>query len=351
MDLPSAGKGSGPSIKASLQKTKIGEAVVKLRAPVWCRPKTLRCLSQLRRVTFADRRGMTTLRTQLRIVSETMHSAHSLPKTDQPPLGPLPNGTRRPESFLLAAISEPSFTFTLKPLVPVAKELEGPSSLLPSPLFFFCALQMSQLSLAERQEIVKLIYIPPFLKRPSPSPSIPALASLPKTPNGPTPITKSIGGPTSDWPRPLNSKPSLKLSWLPCRTARSMKVLGKAHVIARIPTEASAQSFGTQAFAAQNHHLVIKRQDLSQQSLQLRQPKFTFLFKVPSYQQSLRLTQLLFYLPSVNATSSLTTWGTRDCPTAPTEPGMLGHDHTKAYKFPTQKSLLDRELGGLLFTP
>ncbi|CAL2255003.1 unnamed protein product [Prunus armeniaca] len=48
------GKGSGPSIKASLQKTKIGEAVVKLRAPVWCRPKALRCLSQLRRVTFAE---------------------------------------------------------------------------------------------------------------------------------------------------------------------------------------------------------------------------------------------------------------------------------------------------------
>ncbi|CAL2261660.1 unnamed protein product [Prunus armeniaca] len=43
------GKGSGTSIKASLQKTKIGEAVVKLRAPVWCRPKALRCLSQLRR--------------------------------------------------------------------------------------------------------------------------------------------------------------------------------------------------------------------------------------------------------------------------------------------------------------
>ncbi|CAL9004517.1 unnamed protein product [Prunus brigantina] len=46
--LPSAGKGSGPSIKASLQKTKIREAVVKLRTPVWCRPKALRCLSQLR---------------------------------------------------------------------------------------------------------------------------------------------------------------------------------------------------------------------------------------------------------------------------------------------------------------
>ncbi|CAL8108458.1 unnamed protein product [Prunus armeniaca] len=45
----SGGKGSGPSIKASLQKTKIGEAVVKLRAPVWCLPKVLRCLSQLRR--------------------------------------------------------------------------------------------------------------------------------------------------------------------------------------------------------------------------------------------------------------------------------------------------------------
>ncbi|CAL2239458.1 unnamed protein product [Prunus armeniaca] len=44
-----SGKGSGPSIKASLQKTKIGETVVKLRAPVWCRPKALRCLSQLRR--------------------------------------------------------------------------------------------------------------------------------------------------------------------------------------------------------------------------------------------------------------------------------------------------------------
>ncbi|CAL2243281.1 unnamed protein product [Prunus armeniaca] len=64
-----------------------------------------------------------------------------------------------------------------------------------------------------------------------------------------------------------------------------------------------------------------------------------------------RFTQLLLYLSSVNATSSLPTWGTRDCPTAPTEPGMLGHDYTKAYKFPTHKSLLDRELGGLLFTP
>ncbi|CAL9010051.1 unnamed protein product, partial [Prunus brigantina] len=41
-------KGSGPSIKASLQKTKIGEAVVKLQTPVWCQPKALRCLSQLR---------------------------------------------------------------------------------------------------------------------------------------------------------------------------------------------------------------------------------------------------------------------------------------------------------------
>ncbi|CAL2260073.1 unnamed protein product [Prunus armeniaca] len=41
-------------MKASLQKTKIREAVVKLRAPVWCRPKALRCLSQLRRVTFAE---------------------------------------------------------------------------------------------------------------------------------------------------------------------------------------------------------------------------------------------------------------------------------------------------------
>ncbi|CAB4285986.1 unnamed protein product [Prunus armeniaca] len=47
--LPSAGKGSGPSIKANLQKTKIREAVVKLRVPVWCRPKALRCLSQLRK--------------------------------------------------------------------------------------------------------------------------------------------------------------------------------------------------------------------------------------------------------------------------------------------------------------
>ncbi|CAL8997920.1 unnamed protein product [Prunus brigantina] len=46
-NLPS-GKGSGPSIKASPQKTKIGEAVVKLRTPVWCRPKAIRCLSQLR---------------------------------------------------------------------------------------------------------------------------------------------------------------------------------------------------------------------------------------------------------------------------------------------------------------
>ncbi|CAL2273328.1 unnamed protein product [Prunus armeniaca] len=44
-----SGKGSGPLIKASLQKTKIEEAVVKLWAPVWCRPKALRCLSQLRR--------------------------------------------------------------------------------------------------------------------------------------------------------------------------------------------------------------------------------------------------------------------------------------------------------------
>ncbi|CAL2230666.1 unnamed protein product [Prunus armeniaca] len=41
------------SKKASLQKTKIGEAVVKLRTPVWCRPKALRCLSQLGVVTIA----------------------------------------------------------------------------------------------------------------------------------------------------------------------------------------------------------------------------------------------------------------------------------------------------------
>ncbi|CAL2252431.1 unnamed protein product [Prunus armeniaca] len=30
------------------------EAVVKLRTPVWCQPKALRCLSQLRRITFAE---------------------------------------------------------------------------------------------------------------------------------------------------------------------------------------------------------------------------------------------------------------------------------------------------------
>ncbi|CAL8114585.1 unnamed protein product [Prunus armeniaca] len=52
--LSLAGKESGPPMKASLQKTKIREAVVKLRAPVWCRPKALRCSSQLRRVTFAE---------------------------------------------------------------------------------------------------------------------------------------------------------------------------------------------------------------------------------------------------------------------------------------------------------
>ncbi|CAL9017379.1 unnamed protein product, partial [Prunus brigantina] len=46
-------KGSGPSIKVSLQKTKIGEAVVKLRTPVWCRPKALRCLSKLRQSGFS----------------------------------------------------------------------------------------------------------------------------------------------------------------------------------------------------------------------------------------------------------------------------------------------------------
>ncbi|CAL2278337.1 unnamed protein product [Prunus armeniaca] len=80
-------------------------------------------------------------------------------------------------------------------------------------------------------------------------------------------------------------------------------------------------------------------------------PKPTSLSKVPNYQQPLRLTQLLSYLPSVDATSSLPTWGTRERPTAPTEPGMLGHDYTKSNKFPTQKLLLDRELGGLLFTP
>ncbi|CAL9002472.1 unnamed protein product [Prunus brigantina] len=36
---PSAGFGPG--------EDKIGKAVVKLQTPVWCRPKALRCLSQL----------------------------------------------------------------------------------------------------------------------------------------------------------------------------------------------------------------------------------------------------------------------------------------------------------------
>ncbi|CAL8102396.1 unnamed protein product [Prunus armeniaca] len=57
------------------------------------------------------------------------------------------------------------------------------------------------------------------------------------------------------------------------------------------------------------------------------------------------------YFPSGDATSSLPTWGTRECPTALAEARMLGHDYTKSNKFPTQKLLLDRELGGLLLTP
>ncbi|KAI5343496.1 hypothetical protein L3X38_011372 [Prunus dulcis] len=55
-------------------------------------------------------------------------------------------------------------------------------------------------------------------------------------------------------------------------------------------------------------------------------------------------------LPCVDATPSLPTWGTRECPTTPNEAGMLGYNY-KTHKFPTQKLLLDRELGGLLFTP
>ncbi|KAH0981219.1 hypothetical protein GBA52_008396 [Prunus armeniaca] len=42
-----------------------------------------------------------------------------------------------------------------------------------------------------------------------------------------------------------------------------------------------------------------------------------------------RLTQILPYIPSVHATSSLPSWGTRECPMAPTESGTLGHDYTK----------------------
>ncbi|CAL8176279.1 unnamed protein product [Prunus armeniaca] len=131
--------------------------------------------------------------------------------------------------------------------------------------------------------------------------------------NGPTSITQSL----------------LKV-WPPKKKNKKIKKM-EAHIL--FSFQASAQSFGTQAFAAQTHHLVTKRQD-------------------PGYKHyGPQIFLLKLQKPNVNATSSLTTWETRDCPTAPTEPGMLGHDHAKAYKFPTQKSLLDRELGGLLFTP
>ncbi|BBN69351.1 Disease resistance protein TIR-NBS-LRR class family [Prunus dulcis] len=49
-------------------------------------------------------------------------------------------------------------------------------------------------------------------------------------------------------------------------------------------------------------------------------------------------------LPCVDATPSLPTWGTRECPTTPNEAGTLGYNY-KTHKFPTQKLLLDRELG------
>ncbi|CAL2238161.1 unnamed protein product [Prunus armeniaca] len=45
--LSLAREGSGPSVKGWPAEDKTGEAVVKLRTPVWCRPKALRCLSQL----------------------------------------------------------------------------------------------------------------------------------------------------------------------------------------------------------------------------------------------------------------------------------------------------------------
>ncbi|CAL2260276.1 unnamed protein product [Prunus armeniaca] len=57
-----------------------------------------------------------------------------------------------------------------------------------------------------------------------------------------------------------------------------------------------------------------------------------------------------YHTSSVNATSSLPAWGTRECHTALIEPGMLGYDYTKSNKFPTRELLLDCELGGLLFT-
>ncbi|CAL9012304.1 unnamed protein product [Prunus brigantina] len=50
--LSLAKEGHGPSIKGEPAEDKTGEAVVKLRTPVWCRPKALRCLSQLGIVTF-----------------------------------------------------------------------------------------------------------------------------------------------------------------------------------------------------------------------------------------------------------------------------------------------------------
>ncbi|CAL8115977.1 unnamed protein product [Prunus armeniaca] len=45
--LSLAREGPGPSVDGWPAEDKTGEAVVKLRTPVWCRPKALRCLSQL----------------------------------------------------------------------------------------------------------------------------------------------------------------------------------------------------------------------------------------------------------------------------------------------------------------
>ncbi|CAL2238165.1 unnamed protein product [Prunus armeniaca] len=51
--LSLAREGPGPSVDGWPAEDKTGEAVVKLRTPVWCRPKALRCLSQLGVVTIA----------------------------------------------------------------------------------------------------------------------------------------------------------------------------------------------------------------------------------------------------------------------------------------------------------
>ncbi|CAL9004806.1 unnamed protein product [Prunus brigantina] len=45
--LSLAREGPGPTIKGEPAEDKTGETVVKLQTPVWCRPKALRCLSQL----------------------------------------------------------------------------------------------------------------------------------------------------------------------------------------------------------------------------------------------------------------------------------------------------------------